>query len=63
MPLLNVSMPANANIMYDLIYTVATFDLPFVGDATSKVKEWVAKKTGEEDQMIETANGASRRLV
>ena len=37
-PLLNVKMPANATIMYDVIFTIATFDLPFVGYATGWFK-------------------------
>jgi len=39
-PLLNVQMPANATIMYDLIYTVATFDLPIVDQLT----DWFSSK-------------------
>ena len=39
-PLLNVQMPANATIMYDLIYTIATFDLPIVGQLT----DWFGSK-------------------
>ena len=37
--LLNVIMPANASVLYDIIYNLATFDLPFVSDATDWVKE------------------------
>ena len=51
-PLLNVQMPANATIMYDVIYTVATFDLPVVGQVTDWFASHLTQDGDEEDVEI-----------
>ena len=61
LPLLNVQMPANATIMYDLIYQIATFDLPFVGDATNWFKEKMKPFISDQEKDIEIADGKSER--
>ena len=61
-PLLNVQMPANATIMYDVIYTVATFDLPIVGQVTDWFASLLTQDGDEEDVDIFTEDALDVKL-
>ena len=36
-------MPANADMVYNIILTIATFDVPYVKDLTNLVKKMLAE--------------------
>ena len=62
MPLLNVSMPANAEISYKIILAIATFDLPFISDGTNFVKQQLVSLTSE-SEIIDNKTEKRRQLV
>ena len=46
-------MPANADILYQIIYKVATFDLPLIGQVTDALKEKLASLVQKEDHPVQ----------
>ena len=45
-------MPANAEITYKIILAIATFDLPYISDATNFIKQELVSLTSESELII-----------
>ena len=64
-PLLNVKMPANATIIYEVVYTIANFKL--FSSITSGVQEWVYDvmrfDEGDGSESTEVTENTSRRAL